>query len=487
MSAELQKKLLQGRFGLEKEGLRVNKYTLLPSVSDHPFGPDPNISRDFCEAQTEIITPVYPDTDGLFAALHDLNERVKAVLAQRDEILWNYSNPPAGYDVRKIRIAHFEGPEKEKEEYRKYLREKYGIPVMLLSGIHFNFSFTKQALETLAGIDEISDTVLCSTSAGMTGNLTRGLDMGSSDALFGAFSGGLPKGLPDRLNSRSHDGKTGDFSGGLSKGLPDRLNSRSHDGKAVAFSGGLSKAFSDSLYLKIAASAMKYAWLITYLTAASPEPDFQDPVTKKPEGFASIRCSRHGYWNDFTPVLDYTSLASYVDSIQALVDAGKLYSAWELYLPVRLKPEGTNTLESLRKGVSHIELRMLDINPLAPDGIRKEDVDFLHLLLLMWALQESGPFDADAQRRAVRNMQRASLLNADSIWIEDPKYHLLPVKKAALDFLEEMDRFYEAWQAFWIHDLIRFERNKILDPRARYAERILDEYASCFASRTADR
>lgn len=410
MKRELQKYLSEGRFGLEKESLRLNKYSLLPSVSDHPFGSDPNISRDFCEAQTEIITPVCQNTSELFDVLHELNERVKNVLAQQDEILWNHSNPPAGYNVRKIRVAQFEGLEKEKKEYRKYLREKYGISKMLLCGIHFNFSFTQRALDAISGI----------------------LDAG-----------------------------TGSFK---------RLN------------GNSSGNFSDSIYLKLAANTMKYAWLITYLTAASPIPAFKSSRGKKEKGCASLRCSRHGYWNNFIPTLDYTTLDAYIDSIQSLVDDGKLYSVSELYLPVRLKPKGANTLENLRKGISHIELRMLDINPLVEDGISKEDIDFLHLLLMMWAVQDPVCFDADAQHRAVRNMQRAALLDEEGIWIEDPKYNLLPVRNAALNFLAQMDRFYETWHDPRILCLIQYERRKILNHCERYAERIVNKCANYWES-----
>ncbi|MDO5133204.1 MAG: hypothetical protein Q4D81_09515 [Eubacteriales bacterium] len=438
MKRELQKYLSEGRFGLEKESLRLNKYSLLPSVSDHPFGSDPNISRDFCEAQTEIITPVCQDTGELFDVLHELNGRVKNVLAQQDEILWNHSNPPAGYNVRKIRVAQFEGLEKEKKEYRKYLREKYGISKMLLCGIHFNFSFTQGALDAISGILDAGD--------GMYG--ISGTDSDRNAAGAGSFS-------------RSTDAGTGSFK---------KRN------------GNSSGSFSDSIYLKLAANTMKYAWLITYLTAASPVSAFESSRGKKEKGYASLRCSRHGYWNNFIPTLDYTNLDAYIDSIQSLVDEGKLYSAWELYLPVRLKPKGANTLENLRAGISHIELRMLDINPLAEDGICKEDIDFLHLLLMMWAVQDPVCFDADAQHRAVRNMQRAALLDEEGIWIEDPKYNLLPVRNAALNFLAQMDRFYETWQDPRILCLIQYERRKILNHSERYAERIVNKCANYWES-----
>lgn len=385
MRDTLQRALADGRFGLEKESLRVNKYTLLPSVLDHPFGTDPNISRDFCEAQTEIITPVCENTDALMETLHRLNARVKETLAAQDEVLWNHSNPPAGYDVRRIRIAQYEGLEAEKKEYRKYLREKYGIDKLLLCGIHFNFSFTDEAL---AAVSEVAG--LCP---------------------------------------------------------------------------------SDRIYMKLAAASMRYAWLITYLTAASPAA--VSGGMQAAELFASPRCSRHGYWNTFVPVLDYSGLDAYIDSIRALVDAGRIYSAWELYLPVRLKPPGVNTLDNLRGGISHIELRMLDVNPLAADGICREDVEFLHLLLMMWAVQDAVCLDAGAQRRAVHNMQRAALLDTNRIWIEDPQGIRLPLREAALRFLAQMDRFYETWQDPEILSLIQYQRQKVLNPSMRYAARVL--------------
>lgn len=396
MKKKFQKSVSQGFFGLEKESLRVNKYTLLPSVKDHPFGNNPYISRDFCEAQTEIITPVCNNTEELFQSLHGLNQYVREILAEQDELIWNHSNPPAGYDVDKIRIARFEGLEKEKEDYRRYLRKKYGLSKMLLCGIHFNFSFSEEAIEKLARI---------------TGN--------------------------ESLNS-----------------------------------------FSDNLYLKIAANAMKHAWLITYLTAASPSVAGDFLKYERKPGYASLRCSEKGYWNEFIPVLDYSGLNAYVDSIQSIVDEGKIYSAWELYLPVRLKPKGENILNRLREGISHIELRMLDLNPLEEDGIRKEDIDFIHLMIMMWAVQKPIRFGEDDQKRAIRNMQRAALLDETKIWIEERNGHFSSLRNAALRVLAEMDYFFETWEDPDILKLIQYQKRKILNTKERYAERVLEACAN---------
>lgn len=65
--------------------------------------------------------------------------------------------------------------------------------------------------------------------------------------------------------------------------------------------------------------------------------------------FSSVRCSEIGYWNEFTPILNYDSLESYVGGIQQYIADGLLKSASELYYPIRLKPLGANSIENLEK------------------------------------------------------------------------------------------------------------------------------------------
>ena len=47
----------KGSFGLERETMRVDRRKRL-AVTPHPFEESRNITRDFCESQTELITPV---------------------------------------------------------------------------------------------------------------------------------------------------------------------------------------------------------------------------------------------------------------------------------------------------------------------------------------------------------------------------------------------------------------------------------------------
>ena len=90
--------------------------------------------------------------------------------------------------------------------------------------------------------------------------------------------------------------------------------------------------------------------------------------------YASLRCGEEGYWNSFTPHLSYDSVLSYVLSIQRYIDSGALAGVGELYYPIRLKPRGANRLNTLvQNGVNHIEIRNVDINPFAPQGIDSRD------------------------------------------------------------------------------------------------------------------
>ena len=145
----IKKYMYQGNFGLEKESLRVNSEGYLAHTK-HPFPNQPNIDRDFCENQVELITDVHDSVDGLWnqiGALHKQVVRTLYNLPGGREFLWPFSNPPYVKGEKDIPIASFDGKLKGKERYREYLASKYGKRKMLFSGIHFNFSFSDDLLE----------------------------------------------------------------------------------------------------------------------------------------------------------------------------------------------------------------------------------------------------------------------------------------------------------------------------------------------------
>lgn len=118
-------------------------------------------------------------------------------------------------------------------------------------------------------------------------------------------------------------------------------------------------------------------------------------------GYGSMRNSEFGYWNQFIPTLDYSDIESFTDSIQGYIDDGLLLSPAELYLPVRLKPKGKYSLDALKTGIDHIELRMFDLNPLSDVGIFSEDAEFAHLLMLYLLHLPDFDFTAKLQEKAV--------------------------------------------------------------------------------------
>lgn len=240
--------------------------------------------------------------------------------------------------------------------------------------------------------------------------------------------------------------------------------------------------YKNSLYLELAKKMTKYSWLIVHLTAASPITDgsfFDDSAIGKDvvTPFSSARCSEIGYWNEFTPILNYESLESYVGGIQQYIADGLLKSASELYYPIRLKPLGANSIENLEKtGVNHIELRMLDLNPLSPVGIFKEDMDFLHMLILYLTSLDDDAFPENEQICAIKNVKQAAKYDDENTFI-DFGGEKISVKSAAYNVLCDMQKFFEKHNQDKALNIINYQMNKITDKNKRYVEIIRNNFS----------
>lgn len=403
-NSDIKRYMLKGHFGLEKESLRVTPDGCL-SHTHHPFLDNPNMERDFCENQTELITDVADSIDAVWAQLAALQKKAVTTLLHLKtgkELLWPFSNPPYVKGDKDIPIANYRGALQGKELYREYLAEKYGKRKMLFSGIHFNFSFSDEMLEA-------------------------------------------------------------DY----------QQSNNSH---------ATLQEYKDSIYLELAQKVTRYSWLIVYLTAASPVLDgsfFNDEDLGRDvvKNLASPRCSKIGYWNNFDPLLEYGTLHDYIESIEGYVKQGQLKEASELYYPVRLKPKGENSLENLKQfGVNHIELRMLDLNPLEPVGIKKEDLEFLHLLILYLMSREKEEFQPFEQIMAIRNEKRAAELDEEGIWIETGWNTTVPIRMAAIQVLESMKLFLEKLGEPQLLRSINFQKRKLIYPDERYAVQIRNQF-----------
>lgn len=322
---EIQQHITKAEFGIEREGLRVNRDGSL-AQTNHPFKDNKYIDRDFCENQIEIISDVFTDLQQLNHQLISLQNEIDRELLKNGELLWPFSNPPRISGEDEIPVAQFVGSQRGKSEYRQYLAKKYGKVKMLFSGIHLNFSFSDELLRAAFELSGESDFV----------------------------------------------------------------------------------AFKNNLYLRLAKRLTQYAWLIVFLTAASPAAD--KSLGTESGRYSSVRCSERGYWNTFTPMLDYSSLQAYADSVQSYIKNGDLRAVSELYYPVRLKPRGANSLEELlAKGINHLELRVLDVNPLSRTGIIADDIKFVQLLMLYFSQLPDFDFDGEAQINTIANIKAAAI------------------------------------------------------------------------------
>ena len=351
--------LRRGRFGLERETLRVDSAGRL-AQTPHPFT-SPHLTRDFCENQLEIVTPVCDSIPEALDALAILDRSARETLSQMGETLWMHSNPPHIESEAEIPIADFSGADAAKRSYRDHLAQRYGKRLMLFCGIHFNISFDEDYIH----------------------------------------------GLHVQSGSRCP-----------------------------------CQDFRTAFYFRLLKQIVRYSWLPLLVSAASAEYDASldgDGLSGRVlSPWRSVRSGERGYWNRFVPVLDYSGLPEYVRSISRYVEEGQLYSASELYLPVRMKPPGENSLEGLlRRGADHIELRMFDLNPAEPLGIARRDLEFAHLLVCYLTTLPDFDLTPALQAQAIADHKAAARRVLSEITVSGE-----PAERAVRRILSDMEQFY---------------------------------------------
>jgi len=143
--------LLKAFFGLEKESHRIDVIGKLAST-EHPssFGArsyHPYIQTDFAETQLELITPVFENVEKVtdfLRAIFDVSMRN----IPENELIWPISMPPMlPFREDAIPLAKLENP--NDVAYREYLTQKYGKRKQMVSGIHFNFEFADELVQSL--------------------------------------------------------------------------------------------------------------------------------------------------------------------------------------------------------------------------------------------------------------------------------------------------------------------------------------------------
>ena len=141
-----------------------------------------------------------------------------------------------------------------------------------------------------------------------------------------------------------------------------------------------------------------------------------------------------------------------------------------MYYPVRLKPRGANSLETLfQNGVNHLELRVLDVNPLTRTGIFTEDIRFMHLLLLWLSSLPDFDFDKGKQIQAIADVKSAAVFGDAEI------------KRRAKETLDEIKRFTVQYFPHFL-PVIDYQLDKLTDGNS-YAEIVSREFSDDYMAK----
>jgi len=326
ISENLSKRIFRGRFGLEKENVRVRASGKM-ALTPHPtaFGNKlnhPYITTDFSESQIEMITPPLPDISEALGFLETLHDEVSLHLEnnpQGGEFLWPQSAPPELPESDEdIPLAEFGCCGEEQAKYREYLSEIYGRKKQLFCGIHFNFSLDEDELHYL-------------------------------------------------------------------------YDSQPNQVEQMPFS-----QFRESVYLKILRNFKRYRWFLVTLLGDSPAVHHsyihscveklpqQSQDTRHHDFATSMRNGVCGYRNKEDLQLDFGSLESFQTSMAKRIDQGVLQSERENYASVRIKLKESSDEPDQ---ISHLEIRLLDLNPFVKLGIDPEHLEIIHQFLIFCLLK----------------------------------------------------------------------------------------------------
>ncbi|WP_019028546.1 glutamate--cysteine ligase [Colwellia piezophila] len=372
--------------GIEREALRIlpegklsehGHYHQLGSALTHG-----QITTDYSETLLEFITPVSHSPEQAIAQLQDIQKFTFENI--EGELLWPMSMPCFVSDAEKIPLAQYGSSNigKMKTVYRQGLKNRYGSMMQVISGIHFNFSFSQdfwQVQQQLHDSVKIKspgeqslplDDFISARYFSILRNYKRFCWLipylyGSSPAICGSFLQGKEQKLPFKKTKHG----------------------------ALYLEHATSLRMSDLGYTSSEQSALK----ICYNNLADYVDGVQQAIKLKSKDFADIGIKVNGQYQQLN------------DNVLQIEN--------ELYAPIRPKrvaKSGEKPSVALgERGVEYIEVRALDVNPFSDTGISIEQVHFLDIFLTFCAFVDNEEFDCSAQKIHESNMNEVVMRGRD--------------------------------------------------------------------------
>lgn len=245
------------------------------------------------------------------------------------------------------------------------------------------------------------------------------------------------------------------------------------------------QTYKNAVYLKLVRNYLRYKWLVIYLTGCSagchdsyipycveqmaPVDDQGGRVLKKGVSFRNSHC---GYKNTVPLYPDYRTVDHFVKDVQGYVDSGILSAPKELYTQIRLKSKDAgDVLGSLsRDGIQYVEVRTLDLNIFDKCGIAKDDLNFMHALMLYLLVKEESDY-GDWQAEGVLNEEVTAVqaLDPDLILFRDGAP--VSMKTWALAILTEMEGMNRELSLDFAPTLAEM-KGRVTDPARTYGARM---------------
>lgn len=445
-----EKLLTEGSFGLEREAQRVTDSGDL-SLTPHPavFGDkwaNPRITTDFSESQIEMVTPVFNSVEEVYEALKEIQEEVEAGIG--DEFLWPLSMPPRLPEEDLIPIARFPKTEEcqVKEIYRKGLALRYGKRMQMISGIHFNFSYSENMI----------------------------------DFLYSHWNEGMDK-----------------------RAFKDRLYF------SVARNFLRYRWLLIYLFGASPSCDYTYYPVIYRLLEEREKGSFhRDLAIENLEQYAtSLRVSKFGYTDnlqnnhrvyfnsieeyqqELSRILamespEYLKLGLYRNGEQVQLNGKILQSESEFYSSVRLKQnveKGETQLEALTKrGVKYLEVRVLDSDPFEKIGMSLEQLRFLQVFMLYCLFENSRPISKDEYEQMALNHQLTAIFGRkDNLMLQNYEGQMISLRDFAEDILKKCRYIAElmdqASEGSKYKESVEKQWQKLMDKSLLPSERIYKE------------
>ncbi|WP_456447175.1 glutamate--cysteine ligase [Thiolapillus sp.] len=360
--------LVRGRFGLEKESLRVAESGGI-ALTPHPVAlgsalTHPHITTDYSEALLELVTPPFEDFAQALDCLEALHLYVRKGL--KKEFLWATSMPCVLAGENSIPIARYgdSNPGKMKYVYRVGLGYRYGRTMQVIAGVHYNFSLDDafwpmyQALLGEAGsLREFRDRHYM----GMVRNLQRYGWL--IPYLFGASPAVCKSFFTDKE--------------------PDLL------------------VFDDTTYYEPYATSLRMGD-IGYQNRKEEGMGVKASYDDLSSYVSSLaRATR-------TPCPVWESIGVKVDGAYRQLNANQLQIENEYYSSVRPKQICADMETPARalqeRGIEYVELRSLDVNAYHPLGVDETQLRFLHIFMLYCLLRESPAISCTERKEIDRNL-----------------------------------------------------------------------------------